>query len=102
MLARLHHYEELADHVAYVKRMYGQHWEAELKRRGVVWGHALCDNVLKHRKSFPRVLLPRLRALRRQVEALCPTSLAKPSLTSGSVARVLVPLVHSSSDDDAQ
>jgi hypothetical protein len=78
MLARLHHYEELADHVAYFKRAYGLGWHNELHRIGAITTRGECNEVLKRKRGFTRVLLPRLRALRDELEqGIAGASLAK-------------------------
>lgn len=79
MLARLHHYEELEDHQAFFKRAFGAGWTAELFGRGVLNTRGEIAAILAKRTAFTRVILPRLRALRFNVEEMCPGhSLAKP------------------------
>lgn len=71
MQARLHHYEELSDHVAFFKVWFGRHWERCVMGRAGTYLDEI-SGVLKHRRSFNRTLLPRLRNLRRHLEAQCP------------------------------
>ena len=63
MLARLHHYEELQQHVSFFKDWYGYAWAKRL-REEIGTSHSEIDGVLARRKSFSNTLLPRLRKLR--------------------------------------
>ena len=63
MLARLHHYEELADHVEFFRTLYGRCWERWLMKRVGTYLDEI-PGVLRRKRSFNRTLLPRLRRLR--------------------------------------
>lgn len=76
MLARLHHYEELEQHVSFFKDWFGNAWASAL-REHIGTSHSEIDGVLAHRKSFSKTLLPRLRKLRS--ECMNTVVLAKPS-----------------------
>lgn len=79
MLARLHHYEELEDHVAFFKRAFGTGWEAELMSHGAVVSRGELMAMLKRKRTFSAVVLPRLRSVRWELEQVCPGhSLANP------------------------
>ncbi len=71
MLARLHHYEELSEHVAFFKVWFGRHWERCVMGRAGTYLDEI-SGVMNRRRSFNRTLLPRLRKLRLHLEAQCP------------------------------
>ena len=84
MLAMLHHFEELGDHVRFFKMWYGRSWEGHLVRGGMC-SRGEIGHVLARETSFTRVLLPRLRMLRAALEAASPSSnLAKYPLATPS------------------
>jgi hypothetical protein len=92
MLARLHHYEELRDHIAFFKRAFGMGWSTELVQRGATNSTGELPAILKQERSFTRVVLPRLRALRLDVEQASPGhNLAKPPLTRDAHQSVAAP-----------
>jgi hypothetical protein len=78
MLAKLHHYEELQQHVSFFKDWFGVAWEQMLQEHiGVSEGEI--RGVMQRKKSFNPTLLPRLRKLRATVMDAW-DRLAKPSL----------------------
>ena len=66
MLARLHHYEELKQHLDFFKDWYGTPWELCL-RKEIGIQHGDVTGALPKRRPFKQALLPKLRALRQRI-----------------------------------
>jgi hypothetical protein len=90
MHPRRRHLDELRGHIEFLKVWYGRGWERRLNELGAA-GRGEVFNVLARRCCFSRLLLPRLRALRRQLEWSSPSRcIAKPPPSRRLIQRRMV------------
>ncbi len=77
MRAQFRHYQELAELISWFKTWYGGSWERKVREGADVYRGEM-SSALRGHKAFSRLLLPKLRRLKLQLETGVKLSHSRP------------------------